>query len=118
MTLHNHIKDNMWSPLDVELYNLTFKSLSSTDFKLTFIRSDAFVEKCDVASGKCFITDMPSGKWADTERAGDGTNPKPKVSNNLEYLDQDLQNIPINTQLNIIINVFRYRKNVTKHLNF
>ena len=67
---------------------------------------DAFVEKCDSVSGNCFITDMPSGKWTDTSRAGDGSIPKIKVSTNLEYLDQDLQNIPINTELNITVNVY------------
>jgi hypothetical protein len=68
--------------------------------------SDAFVEKCDQQTGNCFITDMPSGKWVDTSRAGDDSTPKTKVSNDLEYIDQDLQNIPINTQLNIIVNVY------------
>lgn len=68
--------------------------------------SDAFVEKCDSISGNCFITDMPSGKWADVSRAGDGSIPKTKISTHLEYLDQDLQNIPINTLLNITINVY------------
>ncbi len=67
---------------------------------------DAFVEKCDPAAGTCFITDMPSGKWTDTSKAGDGSNPKTQVSTNLEYLDQDLQNIPINTQLNVIVNIY------------
>lgn len=67
---------------------------------------DAFVEKCDPISGKCFITDMPSGKWTDTSRAGDDSTPKTKVSTNLEYIDQDLQNIPINTELNVIVNVY------------
>lgn len=64
---------------------------------------DAFVEKCD-NDGNCFITDMPGGKWVDTSRAGDGSNPKTKLDSYVEYFDQDLQNIPINTQLNIIIN--------------
>jgi hypothetical protein len=63
---------------------------------------DAFVEKCD--TGNCFITDMPSGKWVDTSRAGDGSNPKTKLNSYIEYFDQDLQNIPINSQVNIIIN--------------
>jgi hypothetical protein len=67
--------------------------------------ADAFVENCDSISGNCFITDMPSGKWTDTSRAGDGSIPKTQISTNLEYLDQDLQNIPINTQLNITVNV-------------
>lgn len=65
--------------------------------------ADAFVEKCN-DSGNCFITDMPSGKWADTSKAGDGSNPKTKLDSYVEYFDQDLQNIPINSQVNIIIN--------------
>lgn len=66
----------------------------------------AFVEKCDTLTGDCYITDMPSGKWTDTSKAGDGSIPNTQVSTNLEYLDQDLQNIPINTQLNVIVNVY------------
>lgn len=66
---------------------------------------DAFVQKCD-SIGNCLITDMPSGKWADTARAGDGSNPNPRITTNLEYFDHDLQNIPINTTLNIIINFY------------
>jgi len=65
--------------------------------------ADAFVEKCD-DTGNCFITDMPSGKWTDNSKASDGSNPNTKVDSYLEYFDQDLQNIPINSQVNIIIN--------------
>ena len=64
---------------------------------------DAFVQKCDVA-GNCYITDLPGGKWADTSRMGDGSTPKSTMETNIEYFDSDLQNIPINTQLNITIN--------------
>lgn len=64
---------------------------------------DAFIEKCDDLNN-CFITDMPSGKWVDTSRAGDGSNPKTRLESYVEYFDQDLQNIPINSQINIIIN--------------
>jgi hypothetical protein len=76
--------------------------------------SDAFVEKCD-DNGHCFITDMPSGKWVDTSKASDGSNPNTKVDSYLEYFDQDLQNIPINSQVNIIIN-FR-NNNVEVYFN-
>lgn len=67
---------------------------------------NAFVEKCNDGNGdnNCFITDMPSGKWTDRSRMSDGTNPKTKIDTYIEYFDQDLQNIPINTQVNIIIN--------------
>lgn len=67
---------------------------------------DAFVEKCDYLTGNCYITDMPSGKWTDTSRAGDDSISNPQITTNLEYLDQDLQNIPINTELNIVVNVY------------
>jgi hypothetical protein len=65
---------------------------------------DAFIEKCDPGSNTCFITDMPSGKWADTSRASDGSNPKTQLETNIEYFDQDLQNIAINKQTNITVN--------------
>ena len=71
---------------------------------------DAFVEKCN-ADGNCFITDMPSGKWTDTSKAGDGSNPKTRLDSYVEYFDQDLQNIPINQQINITIN---FRNNIAE----
>ena len=65
--------------------------------------SDAFVEKCD-QSGKCYITDMPSGKWVDRTKSGDGSVAKTKINTYVEFFDHDLQNIPINRQVNITIN--------------
>ena len=76
---------------------------------------DAFVEKCknnfsndtgnDTGSdNNCYITDLPNGRWADKSKIGDGTTPKSKINTYIEYFDNDLQNIPINTQINIIIN--------------
>ena len=67
---------------------------------------DAFVEKCNSVTNQCFITDMPNGKWADTSRSGDGSNPKTKLNTYVEFFDHDLQNIPINKQINITI-IFR-----------
>jgi len=67
---------------------------------------DAFVEKCNSETKQCFITDTPSGKWADTSRSGDGSNPKTTLDTYVEYFDHDLQNIPINNQINISI-IFR-----------
>ena len=64
---------------------------------------DAFVEKCN-ASGECYITDMPSGKWTDREKLGDGSVETVKIDKYVEYFDHDLQNIPINKQVNITIN--------------
>lgn len=67
--------------------------------------NDAFIQKCD-CKGNCFITDMPSGKWTDRSRAGDGSTPSTKVTTDIEFFDQDLQNIPINTTINVIINFY------------
>ena len=64
---------------------------------------DAFVEKCD-ESGQCYITDMPSGKWVDRSKSGDGSIDKTKINTYIEFFDHDLQNIPINKQVNITIN--------------
>lgn len=63
----------------------------------------AFVQKCDT-SDNCYITDMPSGKWVDREKSGDGSIETVKIDTFIEYFDHDLQNIPINKQLNISIN--------------
>lgn len=64
---------------------------------------DAFIEKCN-ESGQCYVTDMPSGKWTDRQKSGDGTSANSKINTYIEYFDHDLQNIPINTQVNICIN--------------
>jgi hypothetical protein len=64
---------------------------------------DAFVEKCD-QGGQCYITDMPSGKWVDRTKSGDGSIDKLKINTYVEFFDHDLQNIPINRQTNITIN--------------
>jgi hypothetical protein len=67
--------------------------------------SDAFIQKCDKNNEECYITDLPSGKWADKQLITDGTNPKTTIANYVEYIDQDLQNIPINRKVNILINI-------------
>ena len=53
----------------------------------------------------CYITDMPGGKWIDKSRSGDNSNPKTKLNTYIEFFDSDLQNIPINKQINITINI-------------
>ena len=76
---------------------------------------DAFIQKCGVSNNNsnadidndinnCYITDMPSGRWSDKAKIGDGSIPKTSLKTHIEYFDNDLQNIPINTQVNIIIN--------------
>jgi hypothetical protein len=67
---------------------------------------DAFVQKCNSLTKQCYITDMPNGKWADNSKHGDDSIPKTRIDTFVEYFDHDLQNIPINTQINIAI-VFR-----------
>lgn len=70
--------------------------------------SDAFIQKCDSITGDCYITDMPGGKWVDKSKSGDSSVAKTKIETYVEYFDHDLQNIPLNKQINITIN-FRGR---------
>jgi hypothetical protein len=76
---------------------------------------DAFVEKCDDTTKECYITDLPSGKWNDRERAGDGSNAKTKLDTYIEYFDHDIKNFPINKQINVTINI--RGNNVEVYLN-
>lgn len=69
---------------------------------------DAFVKKCNNETGECYTTDTPGGKWNDTSRSGDGSIPKQSLDTYVEFFDNDIQNIPINTQINITLN-FRGR---------
>ena len=65
---------------------------------------DAFIQKCNCLTSDCYITDMPNGKWVDNSRSGDDTTPKTKLNTYIEFFDSDLQNIPINQQINITVN--------------
>lgn len=82
---------------------VTTQSLSNNTYGSS---PDAFVQKCDSLTKQCYITDMPNGKWADNSKSGDGSIPNTKLETFVEYFDHDLQNIPINTQINIAV-VFR-----------
>ena len=66
---------------------------------------DAFIQKCSCLTSDCYITDMPDGKWVDKSRSGDNSTPKTKLNTYIEFFDSDLQNIPINKQINITINL-------------
>jgi len=66
---------------------------------------DAFIEKCDDLTKTCYITDAPSGKWANKLSLSDGKISKPIIEKYIEYFDHDLQNIPLNTQINITLNL-------------
>lgn len=65
---------------------------------------DAFVEQCDSLTEECYITDMPGGKWLDKNRLGDDSTPNTKINTFIEFFDHDMQNIPLNKQVNITIN--------------
>ena len=66
---------------------------------------DAFIQKCSCLTSDCYITDMPGGKWVDKSKSGDTKTPKAKLNTYIEFFDSDLQNIPINKQINITINM-------------
>ena len=65
----------------------------------------AFNQICDNTTKQCYISDMPNSKWKDTSTVGDGSTPNQSVGTYLEYFDLDLQNIPLNTEINITINL-------------
>uniref|UniRef100_A0A6C0EY79 Apple domain-containing protein n=1 Tax=viral metagenome TaxID=1070528 RepID=A0A6C0EY79_9ZZZZ len=65
---------------------------------------DAFVEQCDSLTEECYITDMPGGKWLDKNRLGDDSTPNTRINTYIEFFDHDMQNIPLNKQVNITIN--------------
>jgi len=64
----------------------------------------AFVEECNSNTKDCYITDMPGGNWVDRSRQGDNSTTTTKTITHIEFFDNDLQNIPINKNINITIN--------------
>ena len=66
---------------------------------------DAFIQKCNPATGTCMITDLPSGKWLDTSRITDGSVPATRPTIQLEYFEHDIQSIPINTKVTFTVNI-------------
>ena len=66
--------------------------------------NDAFIQKCNNTNKKCFITDMPNSKWNSTSSLTDGSIPNQYVGTYIEYFDLDLQNIPLNKEINITVN--------------
>ena len=81
---------------------ITTTSLANTSYGSY---QDAFIEKCDSLTGKCYITDIMGATWKNNLYVSDGSNPKTKLTTYIEFIDHDLQNIPINTQFNIAINI-------------
>ena len=65
----------------------------------------AFVEICNSNTKDCYITDMPGGNWVDRSRQGDNSTTTTKKITHIEFFDNDLQNIPINKNINITINL-------------
>ena len=66
--------------------------------------AQAFIEECDSITGDCYITDMPNGKWFDKKKRGDDSTANQQLNTYVEFFDYDLQNFPINKQINITIN--------------
>lgn len=64
----------------------------------------AFIQKCNSLTDECYITDMPGGNYTNTNMIGDGSVVSPKLTKNIEYIDDDLQNIPINRPVHISVN--------------
>ena len=60
----------------------------------------AFIQKCNDLTNECYMTNMK-----DNNQMSDGSVPRVRLSRNLEYIDGDLQNIPIGKYTNICINV-------------
>ena len=64
----------------------------------------AFIQKCNSLTEECYITDMPGGNKDLVNMLGDGDVVPPKLMKNVEYIESDLQNIPINEPVHITIN--------------
>ncbi len=68
--------------------------------------NDAFIQKCNpVENSNCYVTDMPNGKYKDMSRLTDGSIPNFNLVRQIEYVDHDLKNIPINKSSTFIINI-------------
>ena len=80
---------------------VTTTNLNNTSFGFY---DNAFNQVCDKDTNKCYITDLPNNRWIDTSSHSDGSVPKQSVGTYIEYFDLDLQNIPLNTEINITIN--------------
>ena len=75
----------------------------------------AFIQKCNSLTDECYITDMVGGNKDHVNMLGDGMDVPPKLIKNVEYIESDLQNIPINEPVHITIN-FRIN-NVELYVN-
>ena len=64
----------------------------------------AFINKCNNLTNECYITDLPGGKYKDTIRVKDDSIVPPKLVKKLEYVEYDIQNIPLNKPVHIAVN--------------
>ena len=64
----------------------------------------AFIQKCNDLTNDCYITDSVTGKHTNVNMIGDGSDVPPKLTKKVEYIDQDIQNIPINKPVHISLN--------------
>jgi hypothetical protein len=85
--------------------NLRFAATTKSIKNKTYGQyDDAFIQRCNNATKQCYITDMPNTNWSSTSKLSDGSTPNQYVGTNIEYFDLDLQNIPLNTEINITLN--------------
>lgn len=91
-----------------------FTTISNMNMK-TNSHLHAFIQKCNSLTDECYITDMPGGNKDQVNMLGDGETVPPKLIKNIEYVESDLQNIPINEPVHITLN-FRIN-NVELYIN-
>ena len=60
----------------------------------------AFIQKCNNLTNECYMTQTFKGN-----QMTDGSVPRVKLTKNLEYIDGDLQNVPIGKDVHICVNV-------------
>lgn len=75
----------------------------------------AFIQKCNSLTEECYITDFPDGKKDMVNMIGDGEEVAPKLTKSLEFIEGDIQNIPLNTPIHVAVN-FRIN-NVELYIN-
>lgn len=93
---------------------ICFTTISNMNMK-TNNHLHAFIQKCNSLTDECYITDMPGGNKDQVNMLGDGTDIPSKMVKSIEYIESDLQNIPINEPVHITLN-FRIN-NVELYVN-
>jgi hypothetical protein len=93
---------------------ICFTTISDMNMK-TNNNLHAFIQKCNSLTDECYITDMPGGNKDQVNLLGDGMDVPPKLIKSIEYIENDLQNIPVNEPVHITLN-FRIN-NVELYVN-